>query len=241
MPVAGDYVSVLSHGLLASLSASSGSGSGVSISTQNTQQWIPWKESGTFVSVLPNSTNITTVVDEAAFYQLGNGESSPTYGVYTKYDIRVTVATDALAWTPKPRDTVAWKGDTYTMLEVDGTDWMEFYVITARNLILHADLRSTGLLERPSTAQDSAGRMSLATYSTVTSSIPCRVQQQPSPAGNPFSRRTIPKQYTAYVGVLLDARAKDRFTVSGTVYSVVAVRNPERIDQLQELDLELIS
>lgn len=203
------------------------------------QDWIPWLENITYTSVRPNSADVATALTTAAVYQLGNGESSPSYGVYTKWDIKVCISTGDIEYDPKPRDTILWNTRTYTVLEVTTTNWADFHTIIARDLILHSDLRDSGTLSRPSNTQDSAGRAALTSYTTVTSSIPCRVQYQPSTAVDQYGRRHIQERYTAYVGVLLDARAKDRFTVGSDIYTIVGVRNPERIDQLQELDLQL--
>lgn len=204
----------------------------------DTQQWIPWPEEVTITSVRPNSANVAEEVDNAGVYQLGNGEASPSYGVYTRFDIRVTLATDGVSFVPKPRDTVLWKENTYTVLDVSGSDWTKHYVLTARNLILHADLRQSGTLKRPPNTQDTSARASLAAYSTLASGIPCRLQPQGGVAGDVLDRRTMPKRYAAIIGQQLDARAKDRFEVGGDVYTVLEVRNPERIDELPVYILE---
>jgi hypothetical protein len=212
----------------------------VPIQPFSTQRFIPWPEAVTVTSVRPNSSNVVTSVSNAGVYRLSNGEASPSFGVYTKNDIRVTIGQDDFSFTPKPRDTVLWKGDTYTVLEVGGSDWLKFWTLTARNLILAADLRQTGTLSRPSAAQDSTLRPGRASYSTVTDNIPCRLQPVGGTAGDNLDKRTIPQRFAAIVGVFLDARAGDRFTVSTANYTVISSANPERIDELQSLTLEVL-
>lgn len=206
----------------------------------DTQRWLPWKETVTVTSVRPNSSDATATVTTAGVYRQGLAEGAPSRGVYTKYDVKVTVATDDVAFVPKPRDTVLWAGDTYTVLSVERSDWTKHYVLTARNLILAADLRQTGTLTRPAVAQDAAGRPARATYATVTGSIPCRVQPLGGQAADVLEKRTAPQRFTAYVGVPLDARAGDRFEVGAAYYTVLGSHDPETLDSLQSLDLEVI-
>lgn len=203
------------------------------------QRFIPWLEAVTVTSVRPNSSDVVTPTT-AGVHRQGGGEAAPSRGVYTKYDVLFTFSQDDLTFTPKPRDTVLWKGDTYTVLSVDGSDLLKFWRLTARNLILAADLRQTGTLSRPNTAQDTTLRPGRASYTTVTASIPCRVQPTTGTAGDALGKRTIPQQYSCIVGEQLDARAGDRFTVGADNYSVIASNNPERIDELQTLTLEIL-
>jgi hypothetical protein len=205
----------------------------------DTQRWLPWPEAVAVTSVRSGG-NVTANVARAGAYRLGAAEAAPSNGVYTRYDAEFTVGQADLPFVPKPRDTVLWNGDTYTVLAVDGSDWLTFWSLTARNLVLAADLRQTGTLSRPSNAQDAAGRPARASYTTVTGSVPCRVQPLGGQATDALEKRTIPQRFTAFVGVTLDARAGDRFVCDGTTYTVTGSSNPERIDELQTLSLEIL-
>lgn len=203
----------------------------------DTQRWIPWAEPVTVTSVRPASADVTEGADDAGVHRLGVGEGAPSRGAYTRHDIRVTLGTDALSFVPKPRDMVTWQGDTYTVLSVDRSDWTRHYVLTARNLVLSEDLRQTGTLSRPVNARDDAGRPARGSYATVTADVPCRLQPAAAAAGDTNEKRTIPVTFTCFVGLQLDARAGDRFTVAGEHYGVLGVTNPERIDELMSLNL----
>lgn len=206
----------------------------------DTQKWLPWKEPVTVTSVRPNSADVVVPLTNAGVYRVSLREAANSNGVYQSGDIKVTVATDGVAFTPKPRDTVLWGGDLYTVLEVAGSAWTKHWVLHARNLVIAADLRQMGTLARPSNAQDAAGRPTLASYTTVSANIPCRVQPEGGTAADVGERRTIPKRFVAILLTQVDARAKDTFTCDGVTYTVLEARNPERIDQLPSLLLEKV-
>jgi len=114
------------------------------------------------------------------------------------------------------------------------------------------ELSATGVLTRPSNAQDAAGRSALTSYSQVGETVRCRVQPLDSDAGDHQGRRTVVRKFAAYLERPLAVRAKDVFNVTtyaspgGAVasvqgYTVTGFRNPERLDQLMSLELELLS
>lgn len=206
----------------------------------NSQQFNPWPEAVTVTSVRPNSANVAADLTNAAAFRQSGGEAAPSRGAYAKYDVVFTLGMDDLPFEPKPRDTVTWKGSIYTVLDVTGSDWLKFWRVTARNLVLAADLRQTGTLSRPAVTQDSSGLPARSSYATVTGDVPCRVQPLGGTATDVLEKRTIPQRFTAFVGVLLDARASDRFVCNGVTYTVTGVSNPERIDELQSLSLEVL-
>ena len=106
-----------------------------------TQVLIPWPEAVTVVSVR-RTGDVTASLSTAGVHQISTKEAARSNGVYQSGDVRVTLATDAVAWGFKPRDRVTWKGTQYTVLDVGGSDWMGFVLLTARNLQLAADLQA---------------------------------------------------------------------------------------------------
>jgi hypothetical protein len=113
------------------------------------------------------------------------------------------------------------------------------------------ELSALGVLTRPDNTQDAAGRAALTNYSAV-GSVRCRVQPSDSQTGEAFGRVTIPRKFNAVIETPLAIQAHDVFTVTtyaspggrvaGTqAYTVLGFHNPERLDQLMSLDLELIT
>lgn len=197
-------------------------------------------EEVTFTSVR-TAGNVSVVVADAGVYEDGLSEAQPSHGVYTRERYRFTVRGDELLSVggAKPRDTVTFDSNTYTVLEAALGEITNFWQLRCVRLILAADLDQSGVLTRPSNAQDTTGRASLATYSTV-GTVNCRVQPISGVNTDVFGRVTQPKRFNAFLESSLGAKAKDVFTVSGTAYSVIEEQNVERLDELPMLVLELI-
>lgn len=196
----------------------------------------------TFTSV-KTAGNETAEVDDAGFYPTSSAEGAPSYGVYTKGLARFSIRLAALEGIDgaKPRDTITrGNSEVYTVLRAIRGSISGVWQLDAVNLVLAADLRSTGTLSRPSNAQDTAGRPTLASYTAIATDIACRVQPEGGDATDVLGRRTIPKRFTAFLASTVDARAKDKFVSGGVTYTVLAARQPERIDELMTLTLEQV-
>lgn len=200
-------------------------------------------EAVTFTSVR-TAGNQSVGVTDATFDFVSLKEAAASNGVYQAGDVSFSVRQSLLTGLggAKPRDTVlrASDGQTYTVLTATPTVFTKIWDLVCRNLILAADLRQTGTLSRPSNAQDSAGRPTLASYTAVATDVPCRVQPMGGAAGDVLDRRTIAQRFAAILGQQVDARAKDKFVSGGVTYTVLESKNPERIDELQTLTLEKV-
>jgi len=197
-------------------------------------------EEVTFTSVRTAGNESVTVAD-AGVYEDGVNEAQPSHGVYTRQRYRFTIRGDELLAVggAKPRDTVTFDGNDYTVLECALGEITNFWQLRCVRLVLAADLDQSGTLTRFTNAKDSAYRSSNAATTTV-GTVSCRLQPEGGSATDAIDRRTIPKRYTAFLATALAAQAKDVFTVSGTAYTVLEVRNLERLDELPQLILEEI-
>lgn len=200
-------------------------------------------EAVTFTSVR-TAGGETAAVASAGYYPQPVAEGAPSRGVYTKGRARFSIKAaelDAVGGA-KPRDTVTLGTKVYTVLSAELGRITNVWQIDAICLALAADLRDTGGHYRPANARDDAGRPARATFAQVagTGDIPCRVQPLGGQAGDVLDKRTIPQRFAAYVGTPLDARAGDQFRVGSTHYTIVGSSNPERIDELQVLTLEVV-
>lgn len=108
----------------------------------------------------------------------------------------------------------------------------------SRALAIVEGLKDTGVLKRPASAADSAGRPALATTTTI-DSVACRVQPDDSDAAEVFDRVSMPRNFTAYLATPLTVLAHDQFVVGGTTYTILGFRNAQRIWDLMSLKLEL--
>lgn len=198
-------------------------------------------EEVTYTSVRTAGDSAVTVPD-AGYYSGGSSEGSPSYGVYTKGRAKFSIRGEALdsVGGAKPRDTVTLGGTVYTVLSATLGEVTQVWQIDAVDLVLAADLRQTCTISRPSNAQDTAGRASLASYTAVATDVACRVQPEGGTATDLLGRVTIPKRYTCILASQVDVRAKDRVVADGVTYTVLSVQLPERITDLPTLTLERV-
>jgi hypothetical protein len=200
-------------------------------------------EALTFTSVR-TAGNESVDVDDATFEFVTLKEAARSNGVYQAGDVSFSIRQSLLAGLggakPGDRVTRTSDGQTYTVLTAVPTVFTKIWDLVCRNLILANDLRQTGTLSRPSNAQDAAGRPTLASYTTIAADIPCRVQPMGGAAAELLDRKTIPQRFTAYLGVQVEARAKDKFVAGGVTYTVIEWKDPERIDELMSLILEKV-
>lgn len=187
--------------------------------------------------------DVTVTVEDATIDWVSLREAAASNGAYQIGDTKFTVRRSALAdlGGAKVADRVTRAdGSVWTVLSAAPPGIEGVWNLTTRNLTLANDLRGTGTLSRPVTAQTAAGRSAKTSYTDVAANIPCRVQPEGGTAADSLGQRTMPKRYTAYLGQQVDARASDRFVCAGVTYTVLEVRQPERIDQLMSLGLERI-
>ncbi len=179
----------------------------------------------------------------------GSGEAAPSQGVYTRSLRTWFIPKEKRITSPNVGDLIVGNYTdgpfvdpltTWTVLSISDVGALGAWSCDSISLQLQADLRDSGTISRPTNAQDAQGRMSLLTYTPVASGVPCKVQPMDSLAGDVFDRRTIPNQLAGYLGYFLDVRAKDVLSVNGANYTIKATTQPERIDVLQTLELELI-
>lgn len=169
-------------------------------------------------------------------------ELAASAGVYTGSDRAWLIPSQVLPTgvTPRPGDVVrdAATAD-WVIGDVTVGKFGLTYKCVARNLVLTNGLTSSGVLKRPASAKDAAGRPANATYSTV-ATVTCRVQPEASGMEEAFDKVKNPENYTAFLAEPVDVKAHDRFEADGVSYTVVGVENPQRIWDLQSLKLLLL-
>lgn len=216
------------------------------LATQTRSEWKLWpeRENATLRSLV--AIGIYTDSDLTA---LGGAvkrraptwkEQTASAGVYTSKNLVFLVPDENLPTdvAPKAGDLIRDAEDIdHTVLDVIVGKFGNTHRCTTIALAVVYALAEVGILERPDNTQDSAGRMALSAYTPVGQAM-CRVQPQDSATTDVHDRKTMPLRCSAYLGTPLDARARDRFTVGATSYTVTGMRNPERLDALQELTLE---
>lgn len=177
----------------------------------------------------------------------GQSEGGPSQGVYTRAYRDWYMPLERRSTPPEIGDVIVSPvsgidpvSSSWTVLSVTQAGALGAWQCGTVCLALQAGLRQTCSVERPTNAQDSAYRASLATYTSVASGVSCRLQPQDGNANDVAGRVTIPRRYTLYLGQRVEVRAKDVVIVSGVRYTVVASLTPDQLTDLQTCDLELL-
>jgi hypothetical protein len=204
-------------------------------------------EAVTYTSIATIGNTAVAILDAAFYRAAGLGEGSPSQGVYVKALGRFSIRPSLLAAVGgvKPADTITrTDGSIWTVLRAV-TPSVSVYQIDVIDLILSNGLQQSGTLLRPLTTKDAAGRQALgpyAGYNVIATGIPCRLQPITGDVTDVFDRKSVVQKWTAIIGTQLTASAKDVFSVDNvTFYTVLGFKNPQRIDELQTLSLELVA
>jgi heme-binding NEAT domain protein len=209
----------------------------------DTQTLIPWGETIVHVSS-KTAGSVTTTITNAGAYQVSLSEAAKSYGVYQAGDMKFTISTDSA--TPKPADLITYDAKQYTVLEVTGSRWLKFHSMTARNLTLHADLRDTCNVLRPTITPSDAGLRS-SSYANLFTGLACRMQ--PNTVEAEYDNKNTGKvntrsKYTCYLLSNTDLVAGDLLTLTSeshaVKYQVLSTEDAESITGLQSVACEVI-
>lgn len=221
----------------------------MSFATMTADDWRFWPERED--ATLRKQTALGTYTDHALSATGGAAKRrAPTWkeqaasaGAYSAKNLVWLLPTANLpsGVTPKAGDVIRdADGVDHTVLEVLVGKFGQTHRCVTIALAVVYELSALGTLERPISGRDGAGRPLAAGYDTVAADVRCRVQPEDGAAGDVDERRVIALRYTAVLATGVAVRAKDRFTADGVAYTVLGFRNPERLDELLQLTLELV-
>ncbi len=178
----------------------------------------------------------------------GSGELAPSDGVAIKSLRTWFFPKTAFAGVPaigdlivSPVSTIDPVAATWTVLGSNDVGALGAWSLDTISLQLQAGLRGTLTFSRPDNTRDAAGRPALSNYSSYASSVPARVQPEDGAAGEVLGRVTIPRMFTAFLGTRVAVRARDRAYDGSVYYTVKSSQMPERLDELQRIELESVS
>lgn len=140
---------------------------------------------------------------------------------------------------PKPGDQIRDSDSVdWTIGDITVGKFGLTFKCVCRALAIVSELDASGQLKRAAYAADTYGRPAGASYSNQGSAVLCRVQPLDSDANDTLGRVSMDRKFVAYLATPLDVRAHDQFVVGSTTYTITGFRNPERIWDLMELQLE---
>lgn len=173
----------------------------------------------------------------------GTVEGAPSDGVFARAQRVYYIPKTVYASLPSIGDLITSAATgidptsaTYTVLGVNDAGALGAWELNCVSLQLQSDLRSTLSFLRPNDAVDSAYRLT-PTYTTFASGVAARLQPEGGDGREVFDRVTLPSKYTAFLGQTLALRAKDRAYDGTSYYTVTGFEMPERLDELQRVDL----
>lgn len=172
---------------------------------------------------------------------LGTTEGATSYGVYQIQRELFTLATDAVAFTPRLRDAITPTGLTARVVtSVSGSPFLKFWKLEAQYPSLIDDLDETAAVRRASNAPTNEGLRN-PTYSTV-ATVACRLQ--PDTREREFDtigRVSTRAKFTAVFGSAVTLNAGDIVEVSSVKYEVVRQSEVESLGLLTFASVERVS
>jgi hypothetical protein len=207
--------------------------------------WQVWdnRETVSFTVVARSGNTTYPAVANCKRRQLGKRELAASNGAYVAGDRNwlIPVAMLPANVTPAIGDQVIdGQSVVWSVLEAQLNTWQTWWRLTARNLVLSANLRELVTLLQPSTTQDSAGGR-VPSFSAAASNLPAKILEIEAEAEDRLGKRQAVRRFTAWVGQRVFPSANWRLKDStGTVYTITGWRSADRFDVLQELDLEVV-
>lgn len=142
---------------------------------------------------------------------------------------------------PKPADRIREaNGTEWTVLAASLNTLRTWWRLETRNMVVVENLRELISLWRPENGQDFAsGRK--PTFRPVSLGIPARIQETLAETQDRLGKRQTVKRYQVAVGERIYPEALDQIRDSaGNVYQVLSSESPDRIDQLQIINVERV-
>lgn len=181
---------------------------------------------------------------------LGFKEFVASGGVYTAQDLIWLIPAELVTVGPiKPADILEpIDGQRWTVLEAPLIAEESYYKCICRNLVIANDLRDLIDIWEATNTQDAQANRT-PTFAALHSKIPGRIQPIAGTIENTLGKFGLTKTYIAFLATQLTATQQLEITnemqlrINGQTspkYAIKGWRNPARIDQLFEIDLEVL-
>lgn len=197
-----------------------------------------WGETLTYTRAGVGTTHTVT----GGRHLKGVTEGLTSYGVYTIARELFTLATDALAFTPKLRDTITPSGQSARVVtQVGGSPFLKFWTFEAQYPSLADDLDQTADVKRPTNSPTNEGFRS-PSFSNAYSSVACRLQPDTRTREMDLlgGVKTVSK-FVVIFGSAVVLSAGDVVEVSSVKYEVTEQSEVESLGVLTFAGVERIS
>lgn len=177
-----------------------------------------------------------------ARYLDGTAEGRTSYGVYLIQKERFTLASDALPFDPRPRDSVQPAGlYPRTVVSVDGSPWLKFWGLNCQYPSLVDDLDAVATIKRPVPTPSDEG-FRVPNLSNAYTNVASRLQPDTrTREWDTAGKVTTRAKYVAIFGTAVTLNAGDVVEISSTKYEVVEQGEIEELGVLTFAAVERIS
>lgn len=172
----------------------------------------------------------------------GTAEGANSYGTYLIQKELYTVASDALPFDPRPRDTIAPAGKyPRVVLSISGSPWLKFWTLEAQYPTLVDDLDALATVYRPSPTPTDEG-FTNPNLSAVYTNTAVRLQpDKRTREWDTVGRVTTRSRFVCVFGAAVTLSAGDVVEVSSVRYEVVEQSEIESLGLLTFAAVERIS
>lgn len=129
----------------------------------------------------------------------------------------------------------------WTILDFSADNLTGDYLCVCRDLVLVHGLTTPVTIYRPTNTQDDQGNRN-PSYAAVSqyTNLPAKVQEQDGERQEAFGKQGFRRRYSVYLGSRVVVTTEDQVRVGSTVYQIVSYRNPDRIGELMQLEVEVL-
>jgi hypothetical protein len=172
----------------------------------------------------------------------GTEEGRTSFGVYLIQKELVTLASDALPFDPRPRDTVAPAGKyPRTVTSVGGSPWLKFWTLESQYPSLVDDLDAVATVSRPAPTPTADG-MRTPNLGAVYSNVAVRLQPDTrTREWDTAGKVTTRAKFVCVFGAAVVLNAGDVVQVAGVKYEVAEQGEMESLGLLTFAAVERIS
>lgn len=202
----------------------------MSIDLSQEWRWIDGWESVTHTS-RRTAGDLTSLVQGALRAPVSLREREASGGVYRGDDVVWELPAANVTYDPKPADLITDADDNeYTVLEVRGPLYGDFWACTCRDLVLAGDLDES-VDHLAASAVVNAYGSRVVTHAVAATDIPARIQEVEGEVGvDSLGKRATYRRYRIFLAQELDLAQDDLLRdEAGNEYEVVGWRNKESI------------
>lgn len=202
--------------------------------------------------LMPNTSTVTfsqqtapsvytdTTVAGAWYRDLNDKEKAASRGVYVEHERNWFIPKTAYASQPLPGDLITdADGNVYTALSMGEAGGLGVWKVRSVNLVIAANLRQLVDIHKPNNTQDAGGNR-VPTYVPAYTQLHGRIQPVGGDRTDVQGKLGIVAAYACYLASQVDVTPEYQVTCAGVTYQIRGFSNPERLDELMQLTLEVL-